>query len=120
MKFNFHRYKQVFYYMKGMWPVFSANHASDQLLSRYSLSGEDDHGYTMLHTAIRMAESLGLVNNHRKINLKESSLSDDMRRSLNRTAWGLFQVDTYVDDVYPLNQPRKSPNLSNRHLELCT
>lgn len=51
----------------------------------------------MLHRAISMAEALGIVNDSRKIKPKESNLSNDMRRSLNRTAWGLFQVDTYVN-----------------------
>lgn len=46
-----------------------------------------------------MAEALGIVNESRKIELKELNLSNDMWRSLNRTAWGLFQVDTYVKHV---------------------
>lgn len=63
----------------------------------------------MLHRAISMAESLGIVNDSRGIKLEESNLSIDMRRSLNRTAWGLFQVDTYVyNDCLP-NQPSSFP-----------
>jgi len=53
----------------------------------------------MLYRAISMAEALGIVNESRKIELKELNLSNDMWRSLNRTAWGLFQVDTYVKHV---------------------
>ena len=49
----------------------------------------------MLHRAIEMAESLGIVN-HSKLVLQRSQLSDDMITSVKRTAWGLFQVDTYV------------------------
>lgn len=50
----------------------------------------------MLHRAIGMAESLGLVNNTKKVNLEAAHFSKDMRRSLKRTAWGLFQIDTCV------------------------
>lgn len=69
---------------------------SADCLARYSLLGSDDHGYTMLHRAISMAESLGIVNSAQMIDLGDSNYSIDMQRSLNRTAWGLFQVDTYV------------------------
>lgn len=71
---------------------------SDSLLivDRYSLSGHDNYGYTMLHQAIAMAESIGIVNNTRMINLKAPHLTSDMKRSLQRTAWGLFQIDTCV------------------------
>ncbi|KAJ5595139.1 pathway-specific regulatory protein [Penicillium hispanicum] len=66
------------------------------LYERYSLSGQDNHGYTMLHRAISMAESIGIVNNTRKTCLETSQFSEDMIRSLKRTAWGLFQIDTIV------------------------
>ncbi|KAJ5176127.1 pathway-specific regulatory protein [Penicillium canariense] len=66
------------------------------LYERYSMSGNDNFGYTMLHRAIEMAESLGIVNNAKEINLEASHFSKDMRRSIKRTAWGLFQIDTIV------------------------
>jgi hypothetical protein len=50
----------------------------------------------MLNRAISMAESMGLVNNTGDIQLEASQVSDDMKRSLKRTAWGLFQIDTCV------------------------
>jgi hypothetical protein len=58
------------------------------------MDGTDDFGYTMLHRAIGMAESLGIVNNARKPRLEEPYMSKDMIASLKRTAWGLFQIDT--------------------------
>ncbi|KAJ5890291.1 pathway-specific regulatory protein [Penicillium tannophilum] len=70
--------------------------ASLLLYERYSLSGYDDYGYTMLHRAIRMAESIGIVNSTRMLNLEAPHLTIDMKRSLQRTAWGLFQIDTIV------------------------
>ncbi|PWY67625.1 pathway-specific regulatory protein [Aspergillus sclerotioniger CBS 115572] len=65
------------------------------LYERYSLSGHDDWGYTMLHRAIEMAESLGIVNKP-NLRLSASQMSEDMIVSIKRTAWGLFQVDTVV------------------------
>ncbi|PYI02031.1 pathway-specific regulatory protein [Aspergillus sclerotiicarbonarius CBS 121057] len=65
------------------------------LYERYSLSGHDDWGYTMLHRAIEMAESLGIVNKPDLV-LGTSQMSEDMIVSVKRTAWGLFQVDTVV------------------------
>lgn len=50
----------------------------------------------MLHRAIEMAESLGLVNSTKKLQLVPSHYSKDMARSLKRTVWGLFQIDTCV------------------------
>lgn len=63
--------------------------------SRYSHLGNDDFGYTMLHQATEMAEEMGIIN-HKKLNLNRSQMSEEMIRSLKRTSWGLFQVDTYV------------------------
>jgi hypothetical protein len=63
--------------------------------SRYSNLGNDDFGYTMLHQATEMAEEMGIIN-HKKLNLNRSQMSEEMIRSLKRTSWGLFQVDTYV------------------------
>ncbi|KAJ5556108.1 pathway-specific regulatory protein [Penicillium frequentans] len=70
--------------------------ASLLLYERYSLSGYDNYGYTMLHRAIGMAESIGIVNSTRMLNLGAPHLTIDMKRSLQRTAWGLFQIDTIV------------------------
>lgn len=44
-----------------------------------------------------MAKSFGLVNNVRMVDLDAAQLTNDMKRSLKRTAWGLFQIDTCVD-----------------------
>lgn len=63
------------------------------LISRYSIVGDDDHGYSMLHRAIEMAKALGIINSPR-LHLNQSHLSEDMMSSIKRTAWGLFQVDT--------------------------
>ena len=60
---------------------------------RYSMSRTDDLGYMMLHEAIRMGESLGLVGNTGP-RITSEQLSDEMNSSCRRTAWGLFNVDT--------------------------
>jgi hypothetical protein len=57
------------------------------------MSGDDDLGYTMLHRAIDMAESLGIINGP-VLDLDKLQMSEEMRSSIQRTAWGLFQVDT--------------------------
>jgi len=62
---------------------------------RYSVLGNEDFGYTMLHRAIEMAEELRIVN-FDKLNLNKSQFSEEMVRSIKRTAWGIFQIDTYV------------------------
>lgn len=67
--------------------------SEDRMPSRYSVSGNGDHGYAMLHRAIEMAESLGIIN-HKKRELKTSQMSEDMIISIKRTAWGLYQIDT--------------------------
>ncbi|OJJ67106.1 hypothetical protein ASPBRDRAFT_136604 [Aspergillus brasiliensis CBS 101740] len=66
------------------------------LYERYSLSGHNDWGYTMLHRATEMGESLGIINKKTDLRLSVSQMSDDMIVSIKRTAWGLFQVDTVV------------------------
>lgn len=60
------------------------------------MSRQENFGYTMLHRAISMAESMGIVNNARKLLLQAPHFSKDMTSSLKRTAWGLFQIDTWV------------------------
>ncbi|KNG86208.1 pathway-specific regulatory protein [Aspergillus nomiae NRRL 13137] len=65
------------------------------LYERYAMSGEDDLGYTMLNIAIEMAEALGIINRE-PLNLSKLQLSDEMITSVQRTAWGVFQVDTVV------------------------
>lgn len=57
------------------------------------MSGNNDHGYFMLHRAVEMAEALGIVNGPR-LNLNQSNMSEEMVSSIKRTAWGLFQIDT--------------------------
>lgn len=56
-------------------------------------------GYIKLHEAIRMGETLGLVNdvdgNSSKLILSpEQPSSEDVDLSTKRTGWGLFHVDT--------------------------
>lgn len=63
------------------------------LSDRYSMSRTDDLGYMMLHEAIRMGESLGLVGNTGP-RITSEQLSEEMDSSCRRTAWGLFSVDT--------------------------
>ncbi|KAF7172564.1 hypothetical protein CNMCM5623_004745 [Aspergillus felis] len=63
------------------------------LYERYSISGNDDLGYIMLHQAIRAGESLGLFGPKC---LKFEHTTPEMDVSIKRTAWGLFQIDTVV------------------------
>lgn len=63
------------------------------MVRRYSMSRTDDLGYIMLHEAIRMGESLGLVGSSGP-RITSEQLSEDMNSSCRRTAWGLFNVDT--------------------------
>lgn len=62
------------------------------LYERYSMFGNDDYGYMMLHRAVKMAENLGLVNNGDCNNLLD--LPHDLQYSMKRTAWGLYHIDT--------------------------
>ena len=59
------------------------------------MSRNDDLGYITLHEAIRMGESLGLVGSNGP-RIASEHLSQEMDTSCRRTAWGLFNVDTYV------------------------
>ncbi|KAG2010734.1 hypothetical protein GB937_007703 [Aspergillus fischeri] len=63
------------------------------LYEKYSISGNDDLGYIMLHQAIRAGESLGLFGPKC---LKFDQTTPEMDISIKRTAWGLFQIDTVV------------------------
>ncbi|KAE8144610.1 fungal-specific transcription factor domain-containing protein [Aspergillus avenaceus] len=65
------------------------------LYERYSISGNNDLGYKMLHQAIWTGESLGLLG-PKVFKLSSGQLTDDMDISLRRTAWGLFHIDTVV------------------------
>jgi hypothetical protein len=47
----------------------------------------------MLHRAINIGESMGLVGQSGS-NLIPGHISSDMEESLERTAWGLFHIDT--------------------------
>ncbi|KAL3430981.1 hypothetical protein BDV09DRAFT_188809 [Aspergillus tetrazonus] len=116
------------------------------LYERYSMVGDDDHGYIMLNQAVEMAEALGIINSP-QLNLNDSQMSEEMIRSVQRTAWGLFQIDTIVHtnflrksavkDVsiprldretskpsdkwvaYPLNKPDRPSWLSQAFDEAC-
>lgn len=82
--------------MKGNTPLIHDTRLLTRTWSRlrYSMDGSDDLGYTMLHRAIRMAESLGIVNSPKRPRLREPYMSKDMILSVKQTAWGLFQIDT--------------------------
>lgn len=64
------------------------------------MSRNDDLGYIMLHQAIRMGEALGLVGS-KGPRMTSEQCSEDMDISSKRTAWGLFNVDTYVNIIVP-------------------
>ncbi|KAJ5935953.1 pathway-specific regulatory protein [Penicillium verhagenii] len=68
--------------------------ASLQATLLYSMCGKGHFGYMMLHRAMEMAGSLGIVNNAKILRLEKPRYSEDMITSLKQTAWGLFQVDT--------------------------
>lgn len=113
---------------------------------RYSMVGDDDHGYIMLNQAVEMAEALGIINSP-QLDLNDSQMSEEMIRSVQRTTWGLFQIDTIVHtnflrksavkDVsiprldreaskpsdkwvaYPLNKPDRPSWLSQAFDEAC-
>lgn len=55
--------------------------------------GDDDNGYTLLNRAIDIATTLGYIGVHNSSNHFEE-LSSDIVSSSERTAWGLYQVDT--------------------------
>lgn len=59
------------------------------------MSRNDDLGYIMLHEAIRIGEALGLVGD-KAPQITSGQLSPEMDASCRRTAWGLFNIDTYV------------------------
>ncbi|KAJ5109691.1 hypothetical protein N7532_002336 [Penicillium argentinense] len=65
------------------------------MYERYAMSRDDDLGYIMLHEAISMGETLGLVG-HNGPRMTSEQLSRDMDASCRRTAWGLFNIDTMV------------------------
>lgn len=66
------------------------------MYERYAMSRDDDLGYMMLHEAIRLGETLGLVGSSGP-RITSEQLSMDMDASCRRTAWGLFNIDTWVN-----------------------
>lgn len=66
------------------------------MYERYAMSRDDDLGYIMLHEAIHMGEYLGLVGSSGP-HIASEQLSRDMDASCRRTAWGLFNIDTWVN-----------------------
>ncbi|KAL5045865.1 hypothetical protein BDW71DRAFT_197894 [Aspergillus fruticulosus] len=131
---------------KGSIVRLASLQATLLLYERYSMVGDDDHGYTMLLQAVEMAEALGIINSPH-LDLNTSQMSEEMIRSVQRTAWGLFQIDTIVhtnflrkssvNDVsipklerdsskpwdkwvaYPLNRPDRPSWLSQTFDEAC-
>ncbi|KAH8690074.1 putative C6 transcription factor [Talaromyces proteolyticus] len=90
------------------------------LYERYSISGQDDLGYTMLKKAIDVAVQMGYVDEEER-EVTERDLcgySDDLVASLTKSIWGLFQVDTVshtgflkpsrIRHVYLSRLPRRS------------
>lgn len=69
------------------------------MYERYAMSRDDDLGYIMLHEAISMGESLGLVGVSGS-HITSEQLSRDMDASCRRTAWGLFNIDTWVKKAH--------------------
>ncbi|KAI9043560.1 Zn(II)2Cys6 transcription factor [Aspergillus affinis] len=65
------------------------------LFEKYSLSGDNDLGYKMLHQAIWTGESLGLIG-PRIFRMEPGHMPEDMDISIKRTAWGLFHIDTVI------------------------
>ncbi|PLB49634.1 putative C6 transcription factor [Aspergillus steynii IBT 23096] len=65
------------------------------LFERYSLSGDNDLGYKMLHLAIWTGESLGLIG-PKIFRMEPGHIPEDMDISVRRTAWGLFHIDTVI------------------------
>ncbi|KAH8431122.1 Zn(II)2Cys6 transcription factor [Aspergillus melleus] len=65
------------------------------LFEKYSLSGDNDLGYKMLHQAIWTGESLGLIG-PRIFRMEPGHMPEDMDISVKRTAWGLFHIDTVI------------------------
>ncbi|KAJ5294061.1 pathway-specific regulatory protein [Penicillium antarcticum] len=88
-------YMRLYSFDRGSGTRLATLQATLLLYERYSNLGNDDFGYTMLHQATEMAEEMGIIN-HDKLKLNKSQMSEEMIRSLERTAWGLFQVDTIV------------------------
>ncbi|KAF9886444.1 hypothetical protein FE257_011476 [Aspergillus nanangensis] len=89
------------------------------LYERYSISGNNDLGYKMLHQAIWTGKSLGLIG-PRTPHMTSDPTSNDMDISVRRTAWGLFHIDTVVhaDFLRPslidkVNVPRPKKSQSN-------
>ncbi|GAM40038.1 hypothetical protein TCE0_034r12073 [Talaromyces pinophilus] len=63
------------------------------LYERYSMTGQDDLGYSMLYKAIDIAEKLGYTGGEGQT-IDLSNKSKDFYNSSVKTAWGLFQLDT--------------------------
>ncbi|CAG8072268.1 unnamed protein product [Penicillium salamii] len=88
-------YMRTHFFERGGGTRLATLQATLLLYERYSVLGNEDFGYTMLHRAIEMAEQLGIVNSD-QLSLRSHQLSEDMIRSIQRTAWGIFQIDTIV------------------------
>ncbi|KAJ0419519.1 hypothetical protein BJY00DRAFT_153808 [Aspergillus carlsbadensis] len=89
------RYLENSRYQKGSVVRLASLQATIILYEMYSMAGIDDYGYMMLNQALEMGEALGIINNP-NIDTKKLGFSEEMTRSLQRTAWGLFQIDTVV------------------------
>ncbi|KAL2832733.1 pathway-specific regulatory protein [Aspergillus pseudoustus] len=83
-------------YQKGSVVRLASLQATIILYEMYSMAGIDDYGYMMLNHALEMGEALGIINNPTPLDLARLNYSDEMTMSLQRTAWGLFQIDTIV------------------------
>ncbi|QGA12441.1 hypothetical protein EYB26_000085 [Talaromyces marneffei] len=72
---------------------FSTLQGTMILYERYSMTGQDDLGYTMLHKAIDIADRLGYIGGEGQT-IDLSNKSQDFYNSSVKTVWGLFQLDT--------------------------
>jgi hypothetical protein len=62
-------------------------------VSRYSMTGQDDLGYSMLYKAIEIADKLGYTGGEGQ-DIDLSDKPDELYHATIKTIWGLFQVDT--------------------------
>lgn len=73
----------------------NASDRADVIFYRYSMTGKDDLGYSMLYKAIDIADKLGYIGGEGQT-IDLSNTSRDFYNSAVKTVWGLFQIDTLV------------------------
>ncbi|KAL2784250.1 pathway-specific regulatory protein [Aspergillus keveii] len=115
------RYLENSRFQKGSVVRLASLQATIILYEMYSMAGIDDYGYMMLNQALEMAEALGIINNP-NLDTKKLGFAEEMTRSLQRTAWGLFQIDTIVHANFlrPSRVTQVSLERSDRNLSDST